>query len=86
MINGHKKGYFLTFPLYNPSLFLFQNKIFIDSNKRPFFFGGGRLLQNSPLKRGVYSRGRLKELGRLFDLIRYLYIKLKKNLIKNKGI
>ena len=39
MINGHKKEYFLTFPLYNPSLVLYQNKIFIDSNKRPLFGG-----------------------------------------------
>ena len=52
MINGHKKEYFLTFPLYNPSLVLYQNKIFIDSNKRPFFRGGG-----------VYSRVAFKRAG-----------------------
>ena len=60
MINGHNKEYFLTFPVYNPSLVLYQNKIFIDSNKRPFF-------------QGAFIRGRrLKEPGRLLEVIRYV--------------
>ena len=68
MINGHKKEYFLTFPLYNPSLVLYQNKIFIDSNKRPFFWGWGvysrwAFITKFPFKGGVYLRGNLKEPG-----------------------